>query len=370
MAIEFQTVSRVIVPRKSIGRLSLSCPHANRLAQCNHWAGLDRHALEIAVRNAQWEIARRHPTEFQQAVDALNEKLKTLASDPVWLVPSFVGCKLSYIDHMLPFLSSSAQSILAFGLRDSFQNLFKFVWQRGQSPPHVCRPCEPLTTRQYPALYSRVSEPGRLRGGQATFTQQGVSVLGDTNEVEFAIVAPPLVEVGRAASIEKRVGFQSDLRHEFRITPSGWKSHLPALQQLLFADDAVEVIGDRVIQEASRRGLREEDGYYLSSVGVRDNGDLILVSLHGSVSSLAQEQLKAGAVYALLTEEGGSCATAIWQNATDFSLPGHVKRDVNGNAVWQPEPVIFGHNSYFRPAALVLCVVELNEFFLEAPFVE
>ena len=370
MTIGIHLASKVVIPRESIDRLTPSCPFADRLAQCNAWAGLDRKSLGAAVRTAGWPICRLRPVDFNQEVDALHAKLQTLATDPVWLVPSVVDAKLSYVDHLRPLHSTSARSLLGIGFRDSYQNLFKFLFQRGQSPATLCRPCEPLVRRQYATLFCRTAEPGRLRGGQATFSPYSVSVLGQPDDVEFAFVATPLVEAGVVTPIEKRVGSQSDLRHEFRISPLRWKTDLPALQALLFTSDPAAAIGERILHEARRRGLHPEDGYYLSSVGVRENGDLILISQHSSVSALAQAQVEAGADYALLVEEGGSCGTAIWNNARDFSLPDPVKRDANGSVVWQPEPVIFGNNSYFRPNALAMCVVELKDFFLEAPFIE
>lgn len=370
MPVEIKLTSRIIVPQAMVARLSLSCPYASRLNQCHQWASLDRERLEAALREAGCGLDRLRPAEFQQTVDALSRKLKTLATDPVWLVPECVGSKPAYADHMRPHLSSSARTVLAFGLRDTYQNLFKFIWQRNQHPSLLCRPIEPLEKRQYAALYARTAEPGRLRGGLAAIKPDQLVIAGDSSEVEFAIVATPLVENSRITPLERRIGFQSDLRHEFRINPrSGGKPDLPALQQYLLADESVEATGERILQEATRRGLPAQDGYYLSSVGVRDNGDLILISQHSSVSALAEAQLHAGATHALLVEEGGSCGTAIWQNALEFSLPDYVKRDANGNPIWQPEPVIFGTNSYFRPFAIATCVVELNEFFLEAPFV-
>lgn len=370
MAPEIQLYLKVIVHREMINRINVSLPKAERLAQFAAWASLDETQLAAAIRAENWEISGQSQSEFHSSVQALHAKLKTISTDAVWLVPPAAGCKCSYKQHMLPFQSGSARSLIATGLRDSWQNMFKFVWRRGLDARHACRPCEPLQHRQYPVLYCRSSEPGRLRGGQACLTEQGVSVQGETFDVGLAIAAAPLVEDGCLTPLTRRLGFESDLRHEFHVRPSEWREVLPPLQRFLFSADQPELVGTRILQEAERRGLKPEQGYYLSSLGVRQNGDLILISMHGSVSSLAQAQLDAGAVYALLTEEGGSCATAVWQNAMDHSLPDHVRRDVNGSALWQPEPVIFGTNSYFRPQALALCVVELSDFFIEPPFVE
>lgn len=369
MAVDYKATSQVILPRASIARISLSMPHAKRLQKCSSWVNLDRVQLEAEVRAVGWEVCGQRPGDFQREIDTLYKDLKTLGTAPVWLVPSAVGAKIPYVEHLRPLLSQTARSLVGFGLRDSFQNFGKFLFQRGQVPSLVCRACEPLATREYAALFCTTAAGGHLRGGQARFTPTGISATGISDEIEFAIVATPLVENGQLTPIDKRLSCQSDLRHEFRISPPAWKSDLPALQQLLFSNDPPEVIGQHILAEANRRGLQPETGYYLSSLGVRENGDLVLISQHSSVSEMAQAQLNAGSIWALLTEEGGSCATSIWQNAMDHSLPDHVKRDANGSAVWQPEPVTFGSNSYFRPSALAMGIVELNELFLEAPFV-
>ena len=117
-------------------------------------------------------------------------------------------------------------------------------------------------------------------------------------------------------------------------------------------------------------GLEPETDYYLASVGVSDDGRLILIGAHGSAVELADRQLAAGAQRAVITEEGCSCAYALWECTKDFERPDKLARDAAGNATWSPQPQYFGMTTYWRRQALALGVVQLREFFVERPFRE
>jgi len=298
-------------------------------------------------------------------MDKLVDKLGRLSTEPVWLIPSIFEAKLPYEDHLRPLLNNRPPALLAFGARDGYQNAFKFFYLDGQL---LCRPLEPLDSRAYAAIYSASEDHVGI--ARVTFRDGELKADDDERTLRWAYATTPLIWDGEIVPLPLRLAYQSDLRHEFHIPPSRWSEDHRELQALLFEPGTPEEIGSRIITEAARRGIRQEKGYHLSSVGVTRSGDLVLVSSHGSMDSVAehQQRLRGADVWrAVVTEEGGSCGYALWECKKDYSAPDTILRR-NGVPEWESAPHFFGTSTYFRNKALSLIVLRLQDFFVEPPF--
>jgi hypothetical protein len=217
-------------------------------------------------------------------------------------------------------------------------------------------------------IYSAGDDPSHLAIGEAHVAGGALRIAAEARPVRFAVAATPLVWDGVPLATAVRLAYQSDLRHEFHLPPSTWKTLHPQLQSLLSAPGPPAQIGATVEAEAARLGLAPESGYYLASVGVDEAGGLILISAHGSAADLAALQIDAGAVRAVLTEEGGSCAYALWEAAKDFTAAGNVQRNAAGAVQYEPAPRMFGMTTYWRESATALGIVQLNTIIQESPF--
>lgn len=365
MELEIRIRCETRLPARVVGSVDVSLPHGDRLLALNRWAQLDLDPLTQAIQSAGWELAQWRPDRRQAAIADLHGRLRTVETDAVWLIPGAVEAKLSYQQHLAPFCRKPARALIATGLRDSYQNMYKWVYRGGAEPVTYCRAAEPLAGRSYTLLYQPEDEPWRLYGGRGSFVGRRLAIAGDPRPVRFAIASTPLVEAGQEVDDVRRIGQQADLRHEFRLGKD--PQRLRELQAILLSEVDPEVGGDRVLAAARQLGLEEEDGYFLSGIGVTAAGDVILLSTHGHTRDLARQLVEAGAEYALLQEEGGSCATLVQQLARDFSPGGGPQLDDSGQPIWGP-PVRFGNNTYHRDLALAVLVFSLNNDVLERPF--
>lgn len=365
MNVTLKIRSEMRIPAGKIGQIDVSIPRGGRLFALSGWAAADVADLCDVLPRLGWEVSSRPADELRPLAADLHRKLRSIDTDAVWLVPSAVGAKVTYEQHLAPFCRPPAQALIAAGLRDVFQNTYKWLYTGGAQPALYCRATEPLRRRNYTVLYQLADEPWRLRGGTATVVARRPVIEGDAREVRFAIAATPLVEAGQPVDDARRVGNQSDLRHEFRLGNN--VALLRQLQALLLPEGDAEVSGRRVIAEARRLGLADEDGYFLSGIGVSADGDVILLSDHCGVRELARQLCDAGAEYAVLTEEGGSCATVLQQVERDFRPGGGLRLGPDGQPVWGA-PVRFGNNSYHRDQALAALILQLTGVVLEKPF--
>ncbi len=357
----------VFVARDQIRQSVLSVPASSRLKRLRTLVGVAPKNLPRALKKLGIDLDDTPPDDLSRAMDRLADSLSKLPNKPVWLVPSIFEAKWPYEDHLEPLLNDQPSALLAFGARDGYQNAFKPLSLDGQL---LCRPLEPVNRRAYAAIYSTAED--HLGIGRAVFRDGQVKVEGRNQKVRWAYATTPLIWDGEVVPLPIRLAYQSDLRHEIHIPPSRWATDHAELQAMLFQPGEPEELGQAVMVEAAKRGLRQETGYYLSSVGVTRSGDLVLVTTHGSLASLAEHQrLHQGADVwrAVVTEEGGSCGCALLQCKKDYGAEDSVLRR-DGKIQWESSPQFFGTSTYFRNKALALIVLRLRDFVVEAPFRE
>jgi hypothetical protein len=117
--------------------------------------------------------------------------------------------------------------------------------------------------------------------------------------------------------------------------------------------DPVQVRMAAMAEIAARFSLRVQDGYLHSTLGVRENGDLVLLIQRGSLAQLGSAQMALGARRAILLDNGGSSGYAVW-------APEKVRRGAFDS------PVYVGNATYFRPHAHSLGILELDLDSLES----
>lgn len=359
----------VRVPRTAIAAVDASVPAWDRLAALARLTASSVVDLDAELTRLGADWSNLVPQERTAQAEICRQRLGSLSSDAVWLLPKHVAGKFPYREHLRAHLDGQAAAVLAFGLRDTYQNRFKWAFEGGgKGRGLLTRPGEPLDRRSYAVIYSAGDDPSHLAIGEAHVANGTVQVAEEARPIRFAVAAAPLVWDGVPLATAVRLAYQADLRHEFHLPPSTWKTIHPQLQSLLGAPGSPAQIGAAVEAEAARLGLAPENGYYLASVGVDEEGGLILVSAHGSPADLAALQINAGAVRAVLTEEGGSCAYALWEAAKDFAAAGNVQRNAAGVVQYEPAPRLFGMTTYWRESAIALGVVRLKTVIQESPF--
>jgi len=368
-AIHVNTATQVEIPLEQIARIDLSIPTLERLQSLDRLAALPTVALEKALGDLGVDLAHRAEPTRAEVLSRLSRHLRTLHQDAVWRIDDVLAAKPDYVDHLRPQLGNQQPAVFAFGLRDTYQNRFKPAWcgERGV----LARPAEPLASRPHYVIYSAGDDPAHVDLGMADASSQGLVVRGVLAPARFAVAGTPLVWEGQVVSEIRRMGYQSDLRHEWHLPPSRWKADHARLQAAVLSAADPDEAGQAVMNEASTMALRPENDYYLESVGIdRQRRQLLLIAAHGSPASMAARQIQAGADAAVLTQEGGSCAYALWECEKDFSRADKVMRDDLGMPVWENAPRYFGMTTYFRPFALALGVLQLRGMLTEPPFRE
>lgn len=356
----------VEVPFEQVAASHVSVPGWDRLQALPGLVGQPVNVIENSLRAGGSKLCGLTGSKLHDALLKLQKRLAVLHSETVWLADDLLEVKPEYAEHLRPFCQGASPSTFGFGLRDTWQNRFKPAFMAGRGT--LARPGEPLAHRPYTVLYSAGNDHTHIAIGKGRFTGSGIDIQNDNRPVRFAVAGTPLVEEGKPVPAETRVGYQADLRHEFHLPPSTWPSIHRPLQQLVESDPDPIKAGTAVLNEAAAQGLQQERGYYLGSIGVSDTG-LIFLSAHGSVDTLAQLQISAGARHAILTEEGGSNAYALWECQKDFQAPNQVKTSA-GQPLWEAAPRYFGMTTYWRPFAMVLGVLQLKSFLTETPFIE
>lgn len=356
--------TKVLIPADQVLGSTLSIPAAKRLSALPSMRDMSAGELRTLLTDLGATFVDSATTN--KSLEALVKQLETLETSRVWLVPNVMQAKPSYENHMRAYLERHAPSVFGFGLRDILQNRFRFAYLRDSDPSIIARPGEALESRLYAVLYAHGNDGGRISIGTARFSGSSIQIEGESECPCWAVALTPVVWDGSTVPIATRIGYQADLRHEFRIPPPLWNSVLKELDSLLDCDSDPRVTGSRILHAAARLGLKTETRYYLGAIGITTNGDLVCINGHRSADEIARELIRNGAVRGVLNEEGGSCAYALWECERDFRAADSVRR-TDGVPVWDASPRFFGMTTYWRNAALALGVLHLRDVVIEEP---
>jgi hypothetical protein len=279
--------------------------------------------------------------------------------------------KPEYGVHVRSFVEEGAPArmLLALGFRNTGPNNLGLPgYDRRRSLPLFARVDEPWRSWTYFALvmfrdrsFSLQRVQFRGRNGE------DISLLDDpprSSDVLWAVTGQPLAWDGLIPSCLPALTY--DLRHLWRLS---WESHeqarwpecrhhLEAHSALMDAfmahlHDPVHVRMSAMAEIAARFSLRVQDGYIHSTLGIRENGDLVLLIQRGSLAQLGSAQMTLGAKRAILLDNGGSTGYAVW-------TPDKVRRGEFDS------PVYIGNASYFRSQAHSLGILELDMDSLES----
>jgi hypothetical protein len=181
-------------------------------------------------------------------------------------------------------------------------------------------------------------------------------------DAEFVAVGQPLVWDRKLPTTSDLAARCYDLRHVWRLQweeydgqdhPRHAAIHREPLDEFMRSiQEPYHVRAERLSRMASRYALQVEDQFYHSALGLDDNGNLLLIAMHGSLAAVGQALAERGAVRGIMMDQGGSVGYALWSKST-------------GNAHHY-----IGTGSYWRDRCHALLVVLLKEEFIEPPFRE
>jgi hypothetical protein len=276
-----------------------------------------------------------------------------------------------YGAHVRSFVEerSPARLVLALGFRNTGPNNLGLPgFDHRRSLPLFARVDEPWRSWTYFALVMfRDRSFGLQRVQFRGQNGEDIVLLDDplrSPDVLWVVTGQPLAWDGLIPSCLPALTY--DLRHVWRLS---WESHeqarwpecrhhLAAHSALMDAfmthlNDPVQVRMAAMAEIAARFSLRIQDGYIHSTLGIRENGDLILLIRRGSLAQLGRAQIALGAQRAILLDNGGSPGYAVWApekvGRGEFDAPAYI-----GNA------------AYFRPRAHSLGILELDMDSLES----
>jgi hypothetical protein len=295
-------------------------------------------------------------------------------------------CKIPYQDHLKQYLSSIGdpngfvpRPIIAFGTRNSVQNLWLPVYDASKVPRVLFRRDEPIANTIYQGfcvfhnegkLHFSI-ERVRFRRADAEWDIDLIDRDREpTKPLSFVITGQPLLFDGQVTPHHFIAAVTYDQRHAWHLEWEDWQHNerdrqihsLLMRAMMLDVHSSVQSRAASLMRIASEAGLVVEDCYLHSSISTADNNRIIhLIMMNGSFEEIAREHRRLGARHAILLDNGGSVGLAAWGRRIwndSFSM---------GHAV-PPEPVFIGNNSYFRPRGHAVVLVELKEDMVEAAF--
>lgn len=296
--------------------------------------------------------------------------------------PTGIDVKPEYFRHVEDYLRSKndpegakARPLLVWGARNTFQNLGLPGWQRNRTPRLLQRPDEPCRHWVYQGLCKFTDGSlaiAALKFHSRADCSQESEVVFETNQfqtrtAEWVITGQPLLWDGEVPPIDLLAACTYDLRHIWHLQWEAWQNctHDQIIHTELmaaFMDNLIKPVQERAAilsAIANRHGLAIADSYLHSSIGIRPNGELILVVQHGSLTELGYTHKSLGADRAILLDNGGSVGIAFWSKRAWLDKG------------WQKvknNPVYLGNGSYFRPKGHSVLVAELTEDFIDKPF--
>jgi tetratricopeptide (TPR) repeat protein len=186
-------------------------------------------------------------------------------------------------------------------------------------------------------------------------------------EIEWAVTGQPLLWEGEVPSLLAQAALTYDLRHVWRLRWEDWQqdpraheAHTRLMEA--FLDGLARPVEERAAalgRIAEEYGLQPEDSYLHSSLGITEQGDLLLLMQQGSLEELGRVQRALGACRAILLDNGGSVGVACWSPRT--------WEQSGWEGVCQ-HPTYLGNGWYFRPQGHAALVVEVSQGIAERAF--
>jgi hypothetical protein len=327
-------------------------PHWEQLAQSPFNKGMIRHGGVKSIRNY-------------------------VKSQSIELKPEYSTHTQAYLDKTGDPDGSIPKSLLIWGTRNTFQNLGLPGWSTNHSPKLLRRPEEPWKSWTYQALckiknenrlsIESVSFRGSLESNEPDSIFRHNADSEDEKNIEWAVTGQPLLWDGEIPPLELLAACTYDLRHiwhlqweEWQKNPNDYTVHSTLMD--VFMNNLHKPINERaeaLSKIAARYGVPISDAYLHSSVGIRSNGDIVLLLQHGSLTELGNSHKALGSQRAILLDNGGSVGIAYW--------PKRAWRKSGWSGV-KNNPTYFGNGSYFRPKGHAALVVEIKEDIVERPF--
>ncbi len=304
-----------------------------------------------------------------------------------WKPPYAVHVQ-NYLTHIDDPIGKQPKTLLVFGTRNTFQNLGLPGWCAAKRRPLLRRLDEPWQSWTYHA-FCKLSD-GQMGIEEVKFvsTQSNGepdsivfvgSHQGENRKVEWAIVGQPVLWDGAVPPLEQMVARTYDLRHIWHLGWERWQRekwcafqrHKEIHDALMTAfmtnlNKSVEDRANALKSIAEREHLAPEDRFLHSSLGVKPDGSLVVVMMHGSLRDVGCAHQSLGSQRVILLDNGGSVGVAYWSQKTFTD---------RSNGTWgtdvtdRPSPTAtFGNGTYFRPRGHATVVVELKEDIVERPF--
>jgi hypothetical protein len=300
-----------------------------------------------------------------------------------------IEAKLAYGSHaqvVLDLLGDTKgehpRALLAWGTRNTFQNLGLPGWHSDFRNRLLRRPDEPWEDWSYHALckYSNRRmgiELLQFRPSGRDGAPDAVVISGHRearSDLEWVVTGQPLLWDGEIPPIALLAACTYDLRHVWHLLWEKWQwesepcqaNHSRIHESLInaFMEHLRRPLEERAAVLAfiaAREGLALSDGYLHSSLGLsRDGSSMFLIARHGSLTDLGRAHQELGSYRAILLDNGGSVGYAYWAKR---------RWEKEGWQAIRENPVYLGNGSYFRPHGHAVLVAELAEDILERPFI-
>ncbi len=288
--------------------------------------------------------------------------------------------KVAYSEHAASYLQglgdesgNQPRTLLAFGSRNTFQNLGLPGWHADRMPRLLCRRDEPWAHWEYHAFCGLKDGGAELRrihfepdpGGQPQHVSGGEGSENFT-DVKWAVTGQPLVWDGVVSSVTTLAGNTYDIRHLWALRWEAWQkcpgdfSIYQEMMSCFMRNLAASVTtrGESMLEIAARYRVPPAEGYLHSSLGMTDSGELLLLMQTGSIIDVANSQRALGARRAILLDNGGSVGVGYWSRYEWQRIGWTNLRD---------RPTFIGNGSYFRPRAHSVVIVELRTDLPDGP---
>lgn len=298
--------------------------------------------------------------------------------------PSYTGHVQSYLDHVGDSTGEVSRALIAWGTRNTFQNLGLPGWSRLHTPHLLRRSDEPWQDWIYQGLCKFQDRPLAIEKVRFSpvldHDAPQVEIVGQdpqlVDSLEFVVTGQPLLwdrVIVPPLSLLAAVTY--DIRHIYHLMWERWqweqwpayRSHKAIHDEMMdmfqhHLRDPITMRAAALATIATREGLAITDHYLHSSLGLREDGSLVLLMMHGSLTDIGYAHQQYGSSRAILLDNGGSVGVAYWSKRG-------WQRGAWGSDALKPEPTYIGQGSYFRPRGHAVLVAELTEDLVEPPFV-
>jgi hypothetical protein len=305
-------------------------------------------------------MVRHHVTRLKNYIKHGTIDLKPLYSEHAQ----------NYLDHSNDPMGKTPKPLLAWGTRNTFQNLGLPGWHSERTPRLLRRVDEPWNDWTYHALCKFKDKSLKIlalkfKSSQGDKEPDTVEIMDDEQlepqKLEWAVTGQPLLWDGEVPPLALLAACTYDMRHIWHLQWEDWQDckkdqeiHTKLMET--FMDLLTTSIEDRAAalsRIAALHGLPITDAYLHSSVGLTEKNELVLLMCNGSLTDMGYAQKSLGSQRAILLDNGGSVGAAYWS-----------KYNWKKNKEWpniKDSPVYIGNESYFRSKGHAVIVAELKE---------